>query len=109
MVGAYWRGEITLRKLRVLVDHLPVDSAASWSSTDGHPWSQESALLWRMIWELQGVNVKIAQLGGNRRAKMPADKMPRFPWSRPDEDNPSSFGAVPEGREAEALSYLDSL
>lgn len=36
-LAAYWRGEISLRLLRVLVEHLPPDGAAA-RAINGHTW-----------------------------------------------------------------------
>ncbi|MBB6172172.1 ADP-ribosylglycohydrolase [Nocardiopsis mwathae] len=43
-VAEYFRGEITLRQLRVLVEHLPPDSALH-RSARGHTWSDDTYLL----------------------------------------------------------------
>ncbi|MFD9212095.1 hypothetical protein ACFVY9_03045 [Streptomyces sp. NPDC059544] len=38
-LAAYWRGEISLRLLRVMVEHLPPDGAAA-RALNGHTWRQ---------------------------------------------------------------------
>lgn len=66
-------------------------------------------MLWHAVWELIGINVKQAQMSGNKKAKMPAEQMPRFPWSKVDNPNTKTFGSVPEHRKQEALDYLNNL
>lgn len=88
--------------------YLPPESPANWHLSEDRPWSQTNALLWRLVWELQGLNVKTAQMGGNKKAKMP-DEMPRYPWSKVDDSATKSFGHVPEHRRQEALDYLNNL
>jgi hypothetical protein len=47
----FWRGEITLRKLRMYIDMLPTHSAF-WSSVGGHPddrWTTTDGLLARSL------------------------------------------------------------
>lgn len=43
-LGEYFRGEITLRQLRVMVEHLPSDSALHRASR-GHEWREVEYLL----------------------------------------------------------------
>lgn len=40
-LAAYWRGEISLRLLRVLVEHLPPDGATA-RAINGHEWRAET-------------------------------------------------------------------
>lgn len=43
-LGEYWRGEITLRQLRVMCEHLPPDSAVH-RAARGHAWLEQEYLL----------------------------------------------------------------
>lgn len=81
---ALWRGELTLRRLRVLIEHLPPDSAsahavagfdgalASWSLTDvllGRVSDELAALRWQ--WESAHLQK------GKRPRKAPESVLPR--------------------------------
>lgn len=48
-IGEYWRGEISLRELRVLAQHLPPDSAAHRADPNRAGWTQDSHLLAEVI------------------------------------------------------------
>lgn len=43
-IGEYWRGQITLRQLRVMVDHLAPDSPVH-RTARGHTWQDAEYLL----------------------------------------------------------------
>lgn len=53
--------------------------------------------------------MSIARLGGNKKAKMPQDKPPKFPWSEIKNANSSKFGDLGDHTPEEALAYLQSL
>ena len=71
-MAEFWRGEITLRKLRVLVENLPKDSPARWHQTDGKPYGITDSLLWGMPWATLETQILLAPGNGDRKAKMPA-------------------------------------
>ncbi|MEH0147462.1 hypothetical protein V6D40_07295 [Corynebacterium sp. Q4381] len=102
MLAAYWRGEITLRKLRVLIEYLPDNSPARWHTTDGQPFSTADAIGWRSLWALAAIAQGMAGKDQNI-----FDKMPQFPWKKPN--NPNAYGSFGDHTPEEVLDYLDSL
>lgn len=67
-MGEYWRREITLRQLRVLVEHLPPDSALH-RAARGHAWTDETYLLALVADLLQISNAQVAKGLGARVPK----------------------------------------
>lgn len=103
----FWRGEITLRKLRVLLDHLPSDAPTRWHLTDGKQFSLDDQLGWNQLWAL----TRIAQslMGEKATGKDVYDGMPKFPWSEV-EGSGKRFGSLGEGRTHEqVMAYLESM
>ena len=108
-MAEFWRGEITLRKLRVLVENLPKDSPARWHLTDGKPYGITDSLLWRLLWATWETQVLLARVNGNSKAKMPAEETPAYPWSEIKNANSSRIGSLGDHTQEEALAYLKSL
>lgn len=107
-MGAFFRGEITLRKLRVLAEGLPQAGPHTKRQTEGVEYSYTDSLLWALMWQVMQLNVSIAQIGGNKKAKMPADKMPRYPWSDVN-GHQNLTGSLGDHTQEEVLDFLDSL
>ncbi|OFU54842.1 hypothetical protein HMPREF3120_05320 [Corynebacterium sp. HMSC11D10] len=102
MLAAYWRGEITLRKLRVLIEYLPEDSPARWQATDGRPFTIRDAMMWRALWAVASVAQGLAGKDNNAFENMPA-----YPWSKPLNQN--TYGSFGDHTPEEVMDYLDSL
>lgn len=101
-MGAYWRGEISARQLRVLVEHLPPRSAYGRARHEGQEWGNVEALLWRIDFLLQRLDSRIVWTRG-KRPKWP--KWKQFPWTR-DQVTLGDRG----GRSTQdVLTYLASL
>lgn len=63
-----------------------------------------------MRWALWENTVVTAHAGGNKKAKMPADKIPRFPWSEiKGVGQPKLSGNAGDHTQEEILDYLDNL
>lgn len=103
-MAAFWRNEITLRKLRVLLEYLPQNSPTRWHITDDQPFSTADMLLWRATWALGSIANGLA--GKNKNV---FEKMPQFPWQRPKEAEQSRYGDFGNHSPEEVLDYLDSL
>lgn len=101
---AFWRSEITLRKLRVLLEHLPQDAPTRWASTENRPYTTADSLLWMSTWAL----IAIAN-GMAKKGKSPFKEMPPFPWSKPKSENQSTFGSFGDHSPEEVADYLNSL
>lgn len=54
-LAEYLAGRITLRKLRVMIEHLPPDSA--WHRARGGPWRDTESLLWSIESRLRDLTV----------------------------------------------------
>lgn len=107
MLAAYWRGEITLRKLRVYIENLDPDSAPYRTQTDGEKWTWTEWLLWQMLFMLEWVGVRIARSNGDSRAKMNRDKPLEYPWS--EDTNVERYGDRGDLTPAQAKAILDAL
>lgn len=74
-IAAYWRGEISLRQLRVLVEHLPPGSAAHRAA--GYTWAE----LEYLVAELLDVNNSTWELlraaNSEDTTYKPPDRIPR--------------------------------
>lgn len=102
MIAAYWRGEITLRKLRVLVEGLPPQNALA-RARAGHHWTDMEYLLALLV---DGVS---ASTVGIRRALGAKDPRPK-PIPRPDSPRkPRAIGGTNGHSPDEVVSFLDSL
>lgn len=102
MLAAYWRGEITLRKLRVLIEYLPADSPVYWHHHGGKPWTIELDLLWKVLWAAATEASKGIEKGRNI-----FEKMPRYPWSDPP--GTQRIGGWGDRDGNEVLDYLSNL
>lgn len=108
-IAEFFRGEITLRKLRVMAEYLPANSPAHWHETGDRAYTLADSLAWRNLWAMWQLQVLIAQIGGDKKAKMPFDEMPAFPWERGKSSGQQTFGALGDRDPEEALDYLLSL
>jgi hypothetical protein len=78
-VGAFWRGEISLRQLRVYKEHLPPTSAVHRAMHEGQQWTNLESLLWRANHLLETIEARLVW-GKGVRPKWP--KFKSFPWSK---------------------------
>lgn len=90
----------------MLVTYLPQDAPSRWHVSDDRPWSQNDSLLWQLYGAALRTNVNLARLGGNKKAVMPWDEQPKFPWRKPENPNSQTLGGVSEERQDEAIEYL---
>lgn len=101
-IADYWRGDVTLRQLRVLVQHLPPDSAAG-RAERGHSWTdvnyQLADVFDRVGW-LISVTVAAADSKGKSKPKPPE------PFPRPDELIKKQRRR--EKSSASALAYIEN-
>ncbi|QOV99504.1 hypothetical protein [Rhodococcus pyridinivorans] len=101
-MARYWRGECTLRQLRVLIEHLPPGSARHRQATEGHEWRNNEALLWQILHFLQVLDQRIVWSRG-KRPKWP--KFKEFPWKR----DAVKIGNRGEASSEDVLAYLQSI
>ncbi|MDX2802375.1 hypothetical protein [Streptomyces scabiei] len=73
----YWRGEITLRKLRVLVEGLPPDGALARAAT-GHHWQHLEYMTADLVDLMARLRVDFAN--ANRAEKAPMQPYPEPVW-----------------------------
>lgn len=101
-IAEYWRGEITLRKLRVMVRYMPPENAVQAQRNDGVWWSDLHALVNLVEFRLRENTSQVIASSG-RRAKPP--KYKAKPW----EKSGDRMGDLAGRSSAEAKAFLDSL
>ncbi|WP_051580626.1 hypothetical protein [Pseudonocardia acaciae] len=103
MVAAYWRGEITLRKLRVLVQGLPPGGAA-FRAVRGHGWTEAHYLAAELIDAVNaGTTATYRAAAGGKRVRSAR------PYPRPGGEHATRLGDRGERSSEEVVAYLDSL
>lgn len=96
--------------MRVLLEGLPPSGPHTRHTTDGHEFTQTDSLLWSVLWALWENTVVNSRAAGNKKAKMPADKKPRFPWTEAtNPGQPKLAGNAGDHSQEEILDYLDNL
>jgi hypothetical protein len=88
-----WTGQLSLRRLRVLLDHLPPDCATAYAITGTDPgplagWSLGDALLGRLVDELASYRWQweTAHQGKGSRRRAPESVLPKL--TQPTGDAP---------------------
>lgn len=108
MVAEYWRGDITARKFRVLVDGLPDDSAvAREQGGQGFTWTLAHSLLWLGVQAQARLAGWYAHVHG-RPGYSPPDYT-NFPWEEQDSGSGVTRGRVAEADRSAAIEYLSRL
>ncbi|MGW7248816.1 hypothetical protein [Streptomyces decoyicus] len=104
-LAAFWRGEITLRKLRVLVEALPPDSATA-RAHNGNAWlhSDYVATDSRDLLDL----LFTAFCNANRDPKKPAIPWPKPSW-RPGDPLPEDTAAADEAKRVKAHAAYEHI
>lgn len=77
-IAEFWRGEITLRKLRVMVEGLPADGATARAAA-GHHWRHLEFMLAQLLNET--VRMRVDFGNANRAEKAPAQEYPEPVWT----------------------------
>ncbi|KAA0916465.1 hypothetical protein [Dietzia sp. ANT_WB102] len=77
-VADFWHGRITARRLVVLINGLPPDSALHRAQTGGHVWTWTESLLWMIVYLLQVIDQRLVW---QKRAKPKMPKWTTYPWS----------------------------
>lgn len=108
-MAEYHRGDITLRKLRVLTEGLPQVGPHTRHKTNGVEYSYSDSMLWLLIWATWMNTVSARQVAGDKKAKMPADKMPEYPWTKPEGNAQGLSGDLGDFDQDEVLDWLDNL
>ncbi|MFF9088655.1 hypothetical protein ACF1BE_19925 [Streptomyces sp. NPDC014991] len=101
-LAAYWRGEITLRWLRVMVEGLPPGGALS-RAVSGHAWSHDTyaAADSRDLLAL----LFTAFVNANRDPKKPPMPWPKPGWRPGDPLPEESEAAAEQGRAQARVAY----
>lgn len=102
LIAAFWRGEISLRRLRVLVQNLPARGAV-YRAVHGHSWHDLEYLLAQLLDDVRRLQVDVYRAAGNTKARYGK------PIKRPCEKPKAQLGDR-DGRPVEdVVAYLDSL
>lgn len=104
-LAAYWRGEITLRLLRVLVEGLPPTGATA-RAANGHAWQAETYAA-ADTRDLLGL-LFTAFVNANRDPKKPAMPWPEPGW-RPGDPTPEESEATAARDKARARAAYDHI
>lgn len=99
-MAEFWRGDITLRHLRVLVEHLPPGSAFH-RAVNGHAWTDVEYLL-AIVADRLGENTFVT----GRGAGMKGLRRPK-PLARPGEDEQGRIGDRGDIDAEDVIAYLD--
>ncbi|MFB6875665.1 hypothetical protein [Streptomyces sp. NPDC056323] len=104
-VAAFWRGEITLRWLRVMVEGLPPNGATA-RAVAGHHWTHAdwAAADTRDFLDL----LFVAFVNANRDPKKPAAPWPEPSW-RPGDPLPEDTTAAEDEKSARARAAYDRI
>lgn len=99
-IAEYWRGQISLRHLRVLIEHLPPTSAYH-RHVSGHAWSDVEYLLAVLGDRLAENTYVTAKAGGMKGARKPK------PLPRPGETDKNRTGDRGDRSTVDVVTYLD--
>lgn len=96
-LAEFWRGEITIRKLRVMVEHLPPDSAHA-RAHHGNSWRDQEFML-AQIGDTLSVLTEITRVvnSENEQFRQPT------PFKRPGDEKRAKKAAKQLERETRAL------
>lgn len=108
MLAQWHRGEITLRKLRVLIEGIPQGSVIDQARTEHQQWGWNEQLLWMLIRLMQIQTASIANRLGKPKVKVPKEH-PKYPWDAIEEDGPQKHGDRGDHSAEEVMEFLDSL
>lgn len=97
-----------MRKLRVLAEGMPTVGVHTRETTEGYEWSMQDTLLWMLIWNTMQNTVITARAAGDKKAKMPQEKMPMYPWQLQSSEQNLS-GSLGDHSQEEVLDFLDNL
>ena len=93
-----------------MIEGLPQVGPHTRHISEGQEYSLTESLLWSLVWATWENTVVAARAAGNKKAKMPADKKPEFPWSKSTAaGQPSLGGSMGDHSQEEILDYLDNL
>ena len=106
MVGAAWRGEVTPRRLRVLIDGLGDDHPLK--TVDGHKYPMLEQLVWQLIGEIKRMTVQTSLSLGNKKVGKDIDH-PATPWAPEQKKNVRRIGDRGDLTNAQVLSILGGL
>ncbi|MFF1756126.1 hypothetical protein [Streptomyces sp. NPDC058266] len=104
-LASFWRGEITLRLLRVLVEALPPDSATGRAHA-GHHWAHVDYAAADTVDLLALLVTQFAN--AHRDPKKPAVAMPEPGW-RPGDPLPDEVEAAAQEKRAKARAAYDRI
>ncbi len=97
----FWRGDLTLRQLRVLVAYLPAGGAYQFAVHD-HTWSDREFLLAQLVDDVRRIPVAVFRAaGGNAREPKPIE--------RPGQDTPGRIGDRGDHDTGTVIDFLDRL
>ncbi|WP_411815488.1 hypothetical protein [Gordonia sp. SND2] len=106
MVAAAWRGEISPRLLRVLIDGLGDDDPRK--ATNGHQYRLLEQLVWQLIGEVKRMTIQTSLSLGNKKVGTDVDH-PATPWAPSEKKNIRRIGDRGDLTNQQVFSILDGL
>lgn len=106
MLAEFLLGEITFRKFRVLIEHLPEGSALHRAKYEGRTWTSQHALLWTIAQLLMVRDAHAIQIGGGK-AKTPTWR--EFPWTKTAERVKRTLGQRGRLTDEQVKKWLDAM
>ncbi|AQY55623.1 tail assembly chaperone [Gordonia phage Huffy] len=103
VVARFWQGDISLRKLRVLVENLPPVNARAAALNDGVWWSDLHALLNLIEFRMRENTGATYEAASGKPGKRP--KYNPKPWKKPEGTYGDTNGRTPQ----QVMAFLDSL
>ncbi|OZC80187.1 hypothetical protein CH274_13195 [Rhodococcus sp. 06-418-5] len=102
VIAAFWQGEISIRQVRVLKEHLPDGSAVHRAGLDGQYWTNNEALLWGLWHKLDWLDQRLVW---TKRMKPKWPKFKAFPWAK----SGAVIGDRGSASNEAAIRYLESI
>jgi hypothetical protein len=106
VLGEFWRGERSLRQLRVLVEHLPAGGALQ-RARSGHGWVENEYLLTELLDAIRENTWAAFAVAPRGKGQSPPKKPKRV--QRPGEKDTSRLGDRGDRSPAEVIAWLDSV
>lgn len=111
----FWRGDVSHRQFRVLVNNLSPESAVGRAMKrehndrhyDGHEWTQLEALVWWLHHRLEEVLFMQKRSQAKRPGSVSKPDLRPYPWST--DEKTKDYGYVEAGDERAAVDYLMGL
>ena len=101
----FWLGNITLRKLRVLLQNVPAGTPST--KADGHLWDDKDNVLFRILGLLHVIAGEFPGVK-EKDLRKAIEALPSYPWSE-ESRNVTHYGDLGGASVENVLTYVESL